>query len=355
MDKVCAATAIAEMDLKPYSGYLIRLLKDENEEVVKSSITALGRTVPGEAMPHLIALLDTEKYSRAAYDTLLKYKSRLIPHLNACLPDGRFPASVLPPLLSILGDLGDPSAKKIITGYLDNSDERVRLGALKALHRLQDVCKVRLLSMEEVLSLSYKEVLDALKTVNLDRRIKLEKPPGGCMAYSLMLKERLMVQKEILLTLIKLAGDRDAVAALRQSLQSTTKKVLDCALEALETVLPSNIRKYFMMVFDVRTFNEKVLGKKYSFNNIPVETILMESAAKGRTLERLCSIFDLGEMRENRFIHIFLKNKDSDNPDIREAVFLALSKLDRKGLAPYMDRLKKNKGDNVMLRRFGLV
>jgi HEAT repeat protein len=359
MDKVCAATAIAEMDLKPYGEYLIELLKDKNEEVVKSSIDALGRTIPEEAIPHLIPLLGIEKYSAATYETLLKYKSRLTPHLEACLAEGRFPTPILPPLLSILGDLGDMSAKKTITGYLDNRYERVRLCALKALHRLQEIGKERFLSMEEVLRLSNKEVGAALETIILNRRIELGKYLGGCRAYRLLLKDRLMVQKEILLTLIRLTGDKDAVTSLKQYLQSKTKKVLDCALETLETLLPSDIRRHFMLVFDERTLDEririKILGKEYSFDYLPVESILMESAANGHTLERLCAIFDLGEMRESRFIHIFLKNKDSDNLDIREAAFLSLSKLDRKELALYMDGLKKNKNDIIMLQRFDLM
>lgn len=328
-DQICAALLIREFKLGAYSGYLAGLLESGSEEIVKNAILAIGSIKARDNVPKIISLLPDERFSAVVYDTLVNYGQDALPHISAYLSERPRPDRIVLPLLSILGDIGDRTAAKILTAYLHDRDEKARLGAIKAFLKLKEAGNAPVLSKEEVFCCLKGHIESALKLLYLDYYMASNYPPDVCKAYRLLMHEKLKTHKEILLALIKLVDEKQGIATLSESLESAAKKTKDCALEALETMLPSEIRKYFMLIFDNIPAEEKIktISEGYNFAISSIEPVLIEAAENGYAMERLFALHDLGEMKDDRFLHIFTANKDHGNPNIRETVQKNLAML----------------------------
>ena len=141
------------------------------------------------------------------------------------------------------------------------------------------------------------------------------------------------------------------------------------ALEALETLLPANIRRPFMTVFDYRSGGAGPglsSGDDFGGDDLGGDTIgdaeaslvdsaLVDSATGGHALERLTAIHDLGEIRAERFIEIFLKSGTSDDGDVKEAAIHAVSKLPSEVIHRRMEEIQRAVKDKALLKRFGLA
>lgn len=358
-DKVSAATVIAELELKEHAEFLVVLLRDPEPDVVLAAMEALGKLKPDEAVLDLLSLLEDIKYSSAAYETLVKYRGRLIPYLSDRVAAGRQSLGNLAPLISLMGELGGEKLKPSLLELTEDRDESTRLAAFKALYRMQEGIGVRVFSSEEIFRLCKKETRVALETFYLLRRIERERAgaPGGFRAYRVLLKERFSVQKETLLAIMELTGEKEAVSILKESLKSSARKTRDCALEALETLLPAEVRRDFMLVFDDLPIEEKLrlIQKRHHFKKVPIEHYLVESARNGRMIERLCAVYDLGELGEAGYGEILVENASKDDPHLKEAAFLGLSKLGRVASAPFVEALKKESPNIAFLQRFGMI
>ena len=221
-----------------------------------------------------------------------------------------------------------------------------------------------LFTSDEALRFCKKEVEAAERTTALLGRLRHRR------AYALFLKDTLSLQREVLLAVLRLLGGREAVAALSGALGSTTRKRLDVALEALETLLPANIRRSFMAVFDYKSGSAGAdsagpglsSGDDFGGDDLggddaggEIEASLVDSATAGHALERLTAIHDLGEMRGERFIELFLKSGTSDDGDVKEAAIHAVSKLPSEVLRRRMEEIQRAVKDKALLKRFGLA
>lgn len=326
---ICASNIIAEMKLLSYGSYLTGLLKNKNEKVIDAAIKALGSISFDGAIPCLVPFLSDGRFSIASYEALLKYRHRVIPYFKTYLLKSKGSVESFSLIISLLGELGDENAGRIVANYIKDSNEKIRLTALNALYKLQNTSKKTYLSKQEVFQQCKDEIEETLKTIYLQYRLEKEKPKGGCKAYRLLLRERFNIQKEILLILIRLARKEEVLTTLNKSLRSRSKKTLDYALEALETLLPYNIRRHFMLIFEELPLHEKTktISNEYGFDSPSIESILVDSAKRGSMMERLCSIYDLGEIKNPKFINIFTQHKDFHNQNIREAALLGISRL----------------------------
>ncbi|MBI5195830.1 MAG: hypothetical protein HZA10_05880, partial [Nitrospirae bacterium] len=333
-DRICAALLVwefREFKLESYGGYLAGLLKSGNEEIVKNAILAIGGIKDNDNIPNIIPLLPDERFSTVVYETLINYGQNALPHISAYLSERPQPYSIALPLLSILGDIGDISAANILAAYLHDRDERIRLEAIKAFLKLAGAKNAPVLSAEKILCCLKEHIESALKLLYMDYYMASNYSPDVCKAYRLLMREKLKTHKKILLALIKLVDEKQGISALGESLESAAKKTKDCALEALETMLPSEIRKYFMLIFDNIPAEEKIkiISEGYDFEISSIEPVLMETAENGYVMERLFALHDLGEMKDDRFLHIFTANKDHDDPNVRETAQKNLAMLKR--------------------------
>ena len=354
--KVVAAVAIAEFSLKEHSHLVVSFLKDSNDEVRAAAIDGLGLLKDDRAIPDLIALLSSDAHSQHAYECLISYDGALVDFLKGAAPEmDALSPGLLTPLLSVVGEVGDRSVKEFLVHFAGARHERVRLGAMKALARVAEKTERLLFADDEVDELCEREVERAIET----RRL-MELMTGG--AYGLYLADRFSAEKEVLLAILTLRGGRDAVAALSESLESEAKRTLDTALEALETLLPGALRRRFMSVFEKQTREKKAGGKQATekYDKVDrtaasvVESTLTESARSGHPLERLTAIHDLGELKQERLLHVFMANSHSKDVDVNEAALHAISKLDPGVIEKHIGEIR-SAADKDLLTRFGLA
>lgn len=239
-NRAAAARILGEAAQAHSHDMLLTLLDDPDLEVLRAALNAAGRTVSAELWPVLLTKMNDPATRAQAAEALEAGGDTVLPLLAESLAREESPLAVRVKLAKTCGNIGSAPAAAVLAAYLDHPDAALREAVLagltecahradKADERVQAQVQAETREAVELLA-ALRDLASAPETQALRRAIGIE----------------LGHIRERLLHLLGFIHDREAILNARRVLARRDPRKLAFALEALDTVLPREIKKIIL-------------------------------------------------------------------------------------------------------------
>lgn len=239
-NRAAAARILGEAAQARSHDMLLTLLDDPALEVRRAALYAAGKAANAELWPAVLSKMNDPATRAQSAEALEAGGDAVLPLLAGALAREESPLAVRVKLAKTCGNIGSAPAAAVLAAYLDHPDaalrEAVLAGLTECAHRA-DKADERVQAQVQAEAREAVELLAALcdlasapETQVLRRAIGIE----------------LGHIRERLLHLLGFIHDREAVLNARRVLARRDPRKLAFALEALDTVLPREVKKIIL-------------------------------------------------------------------------------------------------------------
>ncbi len=338
------AKVLGDVNIPELYPYLYLLLNDESQNVVKEATISAGKITSKEFFPILIKHLITKEirpYSRIA---LAQYGEEIIDTLSSRLENLAEDIRIRLAIPRVLSMIGSQKSVDLLTKNLEQHDLHLRYEIMKALNKLRasfphlkfdkTLIKRKILSEIEqhnrFLSILIREIisLSALRAES-QKQDKIEEILRARKLLNLALKEKL---EESLERVFRLLGLKYMVKDMYDAylgIQSFRPKLRADAIEFLDNILESNLKKVLIPV--IETSPEQIVPREaprlLGFN-IPTEDECIDFILKGDdNWLKVCTLYLIASLNYSRANPLVNKLVDAQNPIVRETARYCLHRL----------------------------
>jgi AAA family ATP:ADP antiporter len=331
--KVNLAEALGTANDPELHPYLTSLLDKGSPRLVEAAVQSAGKTRGKEFIPFLIKSLNEKTIRKNARKALAEYGEQIIDVLEAQLSNNNLRIRI-PGVLALI-----PSQKSvdILQKNLEDKDQAFRNEVLKALNKLRASSTTLKFNQEYIEKKVIHEATEYYEVHSLYQRLKgllsqKRGEPAVERAQQLLLKalqERLMQIMERIFRLLGLEYQpEDMFIAYRASV-SSRKDLKANAVEFLDNVLNSNLKKYILPILEPAPAESlRFDGKKNVHDRIPSETesihSILESDDKWLVV---CALYLIAESKNRELASSAGKLLNNPDPTVRETVTYAMEKL----------------------------
>ena len=334
---------LGEANMPIFNNTLIEFLEHSNEEVVMTTIRAIGKTSEPTLGQHIIPLLEHKKYRPSVMEAFKQYGPQVLPLLREHVQKRLQPISVLRFIPAAMQAFYSKEAVHHLLNILTDQDLTVRLEVVRALSTIRathpqlkfnrykvvsvifDECKLyhhTLSSMHTQIIISYrnrskskKEITDAER----DARTSLLE----------LLERRLDSGLERIFKLLGLRYQQKDVAIAYEGLLSQKQEAQHNAIEFLDNLLTGELKRKLLPIIEESALDissEEELQK--IMHKIPSELECFRLLLQGNDLKiKLAVLYLIKQQKEVRYLKIienYLTDSDSKIKSFALEAFNAL-------------------------------
>lgn len=255
---------------------LMRLIRDQDEEIKRETIYLVGKFRIKELLPEICECLDNEAIASDAYSVLKKFGEEAYPALAGHYFRSSGNIAVRRLLIRLFSETGGSQAVDFLLPGIWSINRLIRKEAVTGLvscgYRADEDTRNRLL--QEV------QLIIGLLTWNLSAQISLREN-NNQMLYDTLEKET-QWWSGFLFDLLSLIYDKSSLDKIKENLDSGTVESVNFALEMLDIVIDDEIKPRLTALLDVVSDEEKVknLFQFYPGNIPEYETLIQELVNK---------------------------------------------------------------------------
>lgn len=236
-NRAAAARILGEASQAHNADMLRSLLADPDLEVRRAALRAAGKIASADLWTAILPNLESPATRALAAEALEAGGDAVLPLLAETLAREESPLAMRVKLARTCGNIGSAQAAQVLSAYLNDPDPNLREAALAGLtecaHRA-DKADERVQAQVQAETREAVELLAALRDLE-------SAPETETLRRALILE--LEHIRERLLHLLGFFYDREAIHNARRVLARRDPRKLAFALEALDTVLPREIKK----------------------------------------------------------------------------------------------------------------
>ena len=322
------AARLAERLPLPFEESLRRLIEDEDTEVARTAIRAVGRGEPRAYVDLLIARLSDPALASEAKEALVAAGEDALAVLAEALADRRLAPVTRRAIPGVLERIGGEGAVEVLTDNLLDGDAALRLRilvALAAARELQVDLKIDVRLLESALGA---EVLGHYRSYQVLGTILA--PGPGQEPIERGLRAAMREELERVFRLLDLLHPSRDFRAAWLGLQSGNAVIHDQALDLLESLLRPETKALLVPLVDPEIPEPQRVRLAQRLVGAPVDTPeqgIEALASTGDPWLRSCAAYAIGSLALVRLAHHLEAWRDDPDPLLRETVRQARARL----------------------------
>jgi len=322
------AARLAERMPLPFEESLRRLVQDEDPEVARTAIRAVGRGDPRGCVDLLIARLGEPALAGEAKEALVAAAEDALAPLAEALADRRLAPATRRAIPGVLERIGGEGAVEVLTDNLLDGDAALRLRILVALTAALDLqadLKIDARLLESALGA---EVLGHYRSYQVLGTILT--PGPGQEPIERGLRAAMREELERVFRLLDLLHPRRDFRAAWIGLQSGNAVIHDQALDLLESLLRPETKALLVPLVDPEIPEPQRVRLAHRLVGAPVDTPeqgIDALASTGDPWLRSCAAYAIGSLGLVTLAHHLEAWRDDPDPLLRETVRQARARL----------------------------
>jgi len=305
------------------------LLDDEDIEVAKAAIVAIGKLKKRTLVEELIARLSEPALVDAIVASLATFGDRIVGTLRDYLMDAEMSATIRRVIPFALEAIGTKAAQELLTESVLDRDVIVRYHTISALNRLGQAHPERSTDRKLIESVLAAEVMGHYRSYQVLGTLGgTFKDPANPIEHGL--RESMEKETERIFRLLKILYPQYDLHSAYVGLQSSDPVVHDNAVEFMDSVLPPEVRVLIIPLFDRDvsigariTAANRMLGASLTDREEAIEVM----ALSDDPWLRACAAYAAGEMRLMRFAETLDKWSEDADALLRATAIDAREKL----------------------------
>ena len=308
---------------------LRELVDDEDAEVARAAITAVGALKKRSLLGDLIDRLAEPALNAAAIAALASFGDRIVGTLRDYLTDESMRAEVRREIPKVLEEIGSGPAQAVLIESVLDRDVVLRYHTIAALNRLGQAHPDRTTDRKLIESVLAAEIMGHYRSYQVLGTL------GGALDDAASpiehgLRESMEKETERIFRLLKILYPQYDMHSAYVGLQSTDPVVHDNAVEFMDSVLPPEVRQLVIPLFDrevsvparITTAN-RMLGSTLGDREEAIEVMALSEDP----WLRACAAYAMGEMRLTRFAQTLDQWAADGDPLLRATAIDAREKL----------------------------
>ncbi|WP_291966014.1 Npt1/Npt2 family nucleotide transporter [Maribacter sp.] len=320
-------------NLPIFHNRLVAFLQHKNEEIVKTTIKAIGTATDPEMVQHIIPLLAEKAFRPTVLEAFNVYGQQILPILKNHVAERRQPLSVLRFIPTAMQSFHSKEAVHHLLGILNHEDLTVRLEVVRALSTIRATHPQLKFNKYKVVSVIFDEcklhhqTLSAMHTqiiISYRNRNKSKKEIGDAerdarTSLLELLERRLDSGLERIFKLLGLRYQQKDVAIAYEGLLSQKQEAQHNAIEFLDNLLTGELKRRLLPIIEESALDissEEELQKIK--HKIPTELECFKLLLQGNDLKiKLAVLYLIAQQKEPRYLHIVAQYLDDPNPKIK--------------------------------------
>ena len=326
-------------NLPIFHNRLVAFLQHENEEIVKTTIKAIGTATDPEMVQHIIPFLAEKAFRPTVLEAFNVYGQQILPILKNHVAERRQPLAVLRFIPAAMQAFHSKEAVHQLLGILNHEDLTVRLEVLRALSAIRATHPQLKFNKYKVVSVIFDEcklhhqTLSAMHTqiiISYRNRNKSKKEIGDAerdarTSLLELLERRLDSGLERIFKLLGLRYQQKDVAIAYEGLLSQKQEAQHNAIEFLDNLLTGELKRRLLPIIEESALDissEEELQKIK--HKIPTELECFKLLLQGNDLKiKLAVLYLIAQQKEPRYLHIVAQYLDDPNPKIKSFAHIA--------------------------------
>lgn len=318
---------------------LVAFLQHENEEIVKTTIKAIGTATDPEMVQHIIPYLTEKALRPTVLEAFNVYGQQILPILKNHVAERRQPLSVLRFIPAAMQSFHSKEAAHQLLGILNHEDLTVRLEVVRALSAIRATHPQLKFNKYKVVSVIFDEcklhhqTLSAMHTqiiISYRNRNKSKKEIGDAerdarTSLLELLERRLDSGLERIFKLLGLRYQQKDVAIAYEGLLSQKQEAQHNAIEFLDNLLTGELKRRLLPIIEESALDissEEELQKIK--HKIPTELECFKLLLQGNDLKiKLAVLYLIAQQKEPRYLHIVAQYLDDPDPKIKSFAHIA--------------------------------
>ncbi|WP_291962329.1 Npt1/Npt2 family nucleotide transporter [Maribacter sp.] len=320
-------------NLPIFHNRLVAFLQHENEEIVKTTIKAIGTATDPEMVQHIIPFLAEKAFRPTVLEAFNVYGQQILPILKNHVAERRQPLSVLRFIPAAMQSFHSKEAVHHLLGILNHEDLTVRLEVVRALSAIRATHPQLKFNKYKVVSVIFDEcklhhqTLSAMHTqiiISYRNRNKSKKEIGDAerdarTSLLELLERRLDSGLERIFKLLGLRYQQKDVAIAYEGLLSQKQEAQHNAIEFLDNLLTGELKRRLLPIIEESALDissEEELQKIK--HKIPTELECFKLLLQGNDLKiKLAVLYLIAQQKEPRYLHIVAQYLDDPDPKIK--------------------------------------
>lgn len=339
-DRAFAARAFGDSGGERSIQPLMKLIGDEDPKVYKAALLAAGKVNNPQLWPLIVEALGDASRRAMARQALEAGGRSVLPFIGRALVQPAHNQEVLLALYDLCGKIKGEEASQLLKNGLERHDRQVDGHVLQALN----ACGYRAdtserPALEQAIGT---EIKGFTRTLNISEMLKDQDNDSLAPLLAALKLEMERTRSRVLLRLSFLF-DAGTILNAGRALQSGLKDQIAYAIEALDVLLPRNLKGAVMPLFAPMSDRERLqqLGKQHPQEPAPLEShlaaIVEQKALWSSAWPRACALYAIAGMPDPILEQVIKTGLVDPDPLVRETAVWALS---RRPSAAYSERLE---------------
>jgi AAA family ATP:ADP antiporter len=245
-----------------FRSLLVPLMFDTDLDVAREAITSAGRLGPREGdfllVPPLVSLLRNRLLKRAARQVLVDYGEEVVAPLAYFMRDPEEDVWVRRHVPSTLALIPSQRSMDVLVSALEDSDGFIRFKAVAAIERLRRTAPQLTLDRTVIERQILQETTRAFSALTLHHNLFTQNPVDASSLLAQALVEKQQRALDRMYRLLGLVHSADDIAAVRTALNTSDSRLRSGALEYLDNVLTSTVRRRVMLLIEDMPASERI-------------------------------------------------------------------------------------------------
>jgi ATP:ADP antiporter, AAA family len=307
---------------------LRRLLADENPDVARYAVLAVGALRKRLLVPEVLGLLRDPLVVPDAIEALALFGDAIVGTLRDYLADGGIPREIRREIPELLLRIGSPAAQYTLLENLMERDTRIRFRVITALNKMLQANPTRRIDRGVVSGVLHAEIVGLYRSHQVLGALQRHDAAPDLVVHAL--RDAMAQEVERVFRLLKVLYPQADMHSAYVGLQSENPVVHDNALEFVETVLSPDLRERLLPLLDSGITVDDRVQLADTWTHAPIRSV----AEAVRVLIHVddawlqsCAAVLIGELRLDAFIQPLQRWAEDPNTLLRGAAREALEKL----------------------------
>lgn len=325
------ALAFGSINAPVFSRYFYRLLNDDSPEVVTAAIRSVGISKDEKFVPWLLDHMADKDYRAAARTALVNFGETIFDTLENYLLDARGKFIIRKNIPRIFAGIPAQKSVDVLTANLDKIEPSLKYYMVKALNRLRSDYPGLKFNDQRLATLVIEETrgyYEIMRTLHLQDYHDHSQPTALlCRA----LQERQQQYLERVFRLLGLVYPPQDIYNAYQGIVSGKKLLYANAVEFLDNLLQTNVKKYILPILDIQSV-ESVLEKAaqlFKIDRKDREAALLQLIDGNDNWLKSCAIYSALDHSSDKIREAIEKAAADPDPLVSETASLVAGKLGR--------------------------
>lgn len=313
---------------------LDQLLTDEAEEVAAQVVISAGRTHDLRFVPQLIEALGSKHLRRQAREALSEYGESIGELLDAQLSDPNTSTRIRFEIPRILAMIGSQSCVKCLLNNLDHPNTALRYQVIRSLNKIrarEPNLKLKTKQIDERITDETRRYYYMLLVLHRHRQISqdaADASPEVTQARSLLMRALSEKLDSNLERIFRLLGLKHLPKDMYNAYYGVVSELPDNranAVELLDLVLDPRLKEIILPLAEIRD-DDSLVGKceeMFSRSTPSEDECLSELLTGDDDWLRVCALYLIAMLKEERFLDIVVNLKTHWNSVVRETAEFA--------------------------------